>query len=113
MIPPELKTKLLSYQIPHTENIIYSLNKYKRALDASDTGTGKTYTSIVASIVLNLKPFIICPKSVISSWRRVLNLFGVTDYYITNYELLQNCRYYIEEETTPSLCPLLIQVNKH
>ena len=34
--------KLLDYQINHVESLVYSLTSYNRALDASDTGTGKT-----------------------------------------------------------------------
>ncbi len=35
--------KLLVYQKDHTRNLITVLKKNKTALDASDTGTGKTY----------------------------------------------------------------------
>ena len=34
---------LLDHQIEHFDNIKNSLIKYSRAIDASDTGTGKTY----------------------------------------------------------------------
>jgi len=85
---------LLEYQKSHVESIINSLVVYNRALDASDTGTGKTFTSVCACKLIGWKPFIICPKSVISSWIKVLNFFKCDYYGITNYELMQNCTYF-------------------
>ena len=90
----EIKNKLLEYQIPHVYNIIKSLERYNRALDASDTGTGKTYSSIAVAMLLKLKPFVICPKSVISSWLEIFKYMGCEYYGVVNYELLQNCKYY-------------------
>lgn len=84
--------KLLEYQKKHVENIINSLVVYDRALYASDTWTGKTYTS--ACKIIGWKPFIICPKSVITSWLKVLDFFKCDFFGITNYELLQSCTYY-------------------
>ncbi len=93
-IQEDIKSKLLKYQIPHVEGLVYSLKTYNRALDASDTGTGKTYSAIAVAKSLGLKPFIICPKSVISSWINVLKFFDCQYYGISNYELIQNCKYY-------------------
>ncbi len=86
--------KLLEYQKSHVESIINSLVIYNRALDASDTGTGKTFTSVCACKIIGWKPFVVCPKSVISSWTKVLEFFKCEYYGITNYESMQNCSYY-------------------
>ena len=86
--------KLLDYQKQHVESIINSLITYNRAVDASDTGTGKTFTSVSACKIIGWKPFIICPKSVITPWVEVLKIFKCDFYGITNYELMQNCSYY-------------------
>jgi superfamily II DNA or RNA helicase len=89
--------KLLEYQIEHTNNIKKTMQTYGRALDASDTGTGKTYTSIALCIELGLKPLIICPKSVLTNWKHVLDHFGAKYYGISNYESIHNCRYFTSE----------------
>jgi superfamily II DNA or RNA helicase len=85
--------KLLDYQLNHVENLVYSLTTYNRALDASDTGTGKTYSSVAVCKTFGWKPLIICPKSVISSWTSVLKLMNCNYYGIANYEMIQNCNY--------------------
>lgn len=85
--------KLLNYQLTHVENLVYSLTTYSRALDASDTGTGKTYSSVAVCKTFGWKPFIVCPKSVIEPWISVLKLMNCDYYGISNYEMLQNCNY--------------------
>ena len=70
-----IKHKLLEYQQEHINNIIRILNNNNSCLDASDTGTGKTYTAIATCIIAGFRPIIICPKSVIATWRNVWNYF--------------------------------------
>ena len=107
-IPTEIKEKLFPYQIPHTENLIYSIKTYNRCLDASDTGTGKTFTSIVAAKTLNLKPFVICPKSVLSNWVNTLKNLNVPYYGVSNYESMQNCKYYPKDLKNGKVkCPII------
>ena len=83
--------KLLNYQIKHAENIKKSIQKHSRAIDASETGTGKTYVSIFVCNNLKLTPFVICPKSVKNTWTTLLNQSGYkeNEYYVTNYESLR------------------------
>lgn len=83
------KDKLYEYQIEHTDNIVRIINKNGAVLDASDTGTGKTYTAVAACSLLKLNPIIICPKSVISNWKRVCEIFNVNPLTVVNYELIQ------------------------
>ena len=77
---------LLEYQKTHVESIINSLISYNRALDTSDTGTGKTFTSVCTCKTIGWKPFIVCPKSVIASWMKVLEIFKCEFYGIVNYD---------------------------
>jgi hypothetical protein len=71
----------------------------KRALDASDTGTGKTYTTIYLCKKLNLTPFIVCPKSVVSTWLKVLHYFDYNDneFILTTYNQLLK-HHFIKQE---------------
>lgn len=89
-----IKKKLLEYQIEHFENITRILTKNITCLDASDTGTGKTYTAIASCVYLQLTPIIICPKSVISTWKNVCKYFNVKEYIVVNYELVKNGKMY-------------------
>jgi superfamily II DNA or RNA helicase len=94
----EIKEKLLEYQIEHTLNIVRIIKTNKAALDASDTGTGKTYSAIAACKLLKLKPMIICPKSIVSVWKRVCEYFGVQYEFIVNYELIKRLKIYKENK---------------
>jgi hypothetical protein len=82
--------RLLDYQIIHTLNLITCLKKINIVLDGSSTGTGKTYTTICVCKELNLRPLIICPKSIISVWKDVCDYFGVIPLDVINYESIRN-----------------------
>lgn len=102
-IPNEIKKQLLPYQIPHVKNLLYSLSTYERALDSSQTGVGKTFCAIASAKVLNLKPVIICPKSVISTWISVLNIFEMPFYGVGNYESMINCKFFTQKSNSKKI----------
>ena len=97
---------MLSYQINNTENIIRNVLNNKSVLDASDTGTGKTYSAVCACATLKLRPIVICPKSVMANWKRVCNIFEVTPFFIVNYETIKNCKYY-DKKGNRIICPYI------
>jgi superfamily II DNA or RNA helicase len=66
------------------------------AIDASDTGTGKTYTSAAIAKRLNLRVVVICPKSVLIGWQRVLEQFAIPTLGIANYEMIKGGRWYTD-----------------
>ena len=104
-------SKLLNYQIPHFYQMVETMKENNCILDASDTGTGKTYTAIALCTYLKKKPFIICPKSVIPTWITVANYFKIPLFAICNYELLKGGKYYTENlEKVP--CPYMDKVEK-
>ena len=88
--------KLLNFQIPHVLQLEESLLNNNCIIDSSDTGTGKTYTTLALVKKRGLTPFIICPKSVIKSWIDVANDFNIKIFGISNYELLKENKYYNE-----------------
>jgi len=90
LTPDEITKKLLSYQVAHVYQLMESLNLKNRVVDASDTGTGKTYCAIATCALLKLTPFIVCPKSVISTWVNVCKEFGIKYLGISNYEMLKS-----------------------
>lgn len=63
-------------------------------LDSSDTGTGKTYAACAACKYMNKRMIVVCPKSVISTWRRISKEFGNTVLTITNYETIKGGKCY-------------------
>ena len=80
----KILSHLLPHQIAHTGRIF----RYFKALppfrmkthvylDASATGTGKTYTSIALCALMGYSPIIVCPKSVVHVWQEVSSIFKV------------------------------------
>ena len=111
----DIQNKLFEYQIENAQNIVRILQNNKSVLDASDTGTGKTYTAIAACSHLGLRPFVVCPKSVIYAWRRVCDNFKVKPITVVNYESLRVGKYYTSSGRKGK-CPYLIvddvEINK-
>ena len=85
-----MASKLLEYQFLHIFNLMTAFRSNNIIVDGSDTGTGKTYTSIALCKQLKLKPFIICPKTIMSTWEYVCKIFQVTPLGIVNYESIKS-----------------------
>lgn len=58
---------------------------HSNAVDMSETGVGKTAHAASVIAELKLPTLVICPKIAVTSWRRMLELFG-TSASITNWE---------------------------
>lgn len=61
------------------------------ALDASDLGTGKTFVACSLVREFDLPTLVVCPESIISTWRSVANRMG-TDVSAINYEMVRTGR---------------------
>jgi len=102
----EISNKLFDYQHLHVFNLITALRSNNIILDGSDTGTGKTYCAIALCKQLNLKPFIICPKTVIPCWKQVCNLFKIKSLGIINYESIKLGQYF-DKDNNRVKCPYI------
>lgn len=80
---------LLNYQRAHTVALVNAVRLYGCALDGSDTGTGKSYTALAVCRELQMTPFVICPKSAITMWKRVGQHMGYKNLTAINYEKLK------------------------
>jgi len=99
---------LLEYQVDHVLKLIRKLLVSNIAIDASDTGIGKTYISAAICKELERRPIIICPKTLIYIWRQVLTIFKVKAYDIVNYETIRNGKNYVNSKCkTRKTCPYL------
>lgn len=80
---------LRPYQVEAAHQLVAALTTHGAALDASDCGTGKTYTACAVAQRLGLPVAIVCPKSIIPGWERVCREFGIQPLFILNYERLR------------------------
>lgn len=71
-------TGLLSYQGPSVQGLVASLRSYGAGIDASDVGTGKTYTSLACMRELGISPVVVAPLTVLPSWERAAKHLGVS-----------------------------------
>jgi len=81
--------KPYSWQKPHIKHLINCLSKYPYILDASATGTGKTFISLFIARELGVSPFVVCPKIVITAWREAAKAVGVELIDVVNIEKLK------------------------
>jgi superfamily II DNA or RNA helicase len=85
---------LKPFQIPIAERLAYIIKTKSSALDASDTGTGKTFIAVAVARELGLKIGVVCPLAVKESWKRVITQhFGLKYAFVSNYESLRSGKY--------------------
>lgn len=83
--------QLRDYQVSHCEKVFSSLAKRKYALDASDTGTGKTYVALECCRRLGVVPLVIGPKSSRAGWEAAAEI-AEHDIEFVGYEKLRGQR---------------------
>lgn len=72
--------------VTHLANLLDSQNA---VINTSDTGTGKTLMTVELCRRKGLVPLVVCPKSVIPSWRSAFAEQGVDFLDVVNYEKLR------------------------
>jgi hypothetical protein len=84
-VPADIAKKCLDFQVPAVGRVAASIKTFRAALEASDTGVGKTYIALAACKLLGLKALVICPKTVRPAWVKVAKFYGV-ETFVSNYE---------------------------
>lgn len=79
-------TNLLEPQFEHVKTLVDSLYLNGFAVDMSETGTGKTYAAAAVIREMNCPFVVICPKSVIHQWKKILAGFNLKADVLINYE---------------------------
>jgi SNF2 family DNA or RNA helicase len=85
----KLDSILYDWQESHADALVDSINRNGVAKDGSDTGTGKTVIALEVAKRTNLKPFVVCPKSVIPAWVEWMEKGGHDREHVVNYEKLR------------------------
>lgn len=67
---------LRPWQVEPVASLVELLRSGQNAVDASDTGTGKTYTACAVSSALRLPTLVVCPKIACSQWCEAAAHFG-------------------------------------
>jgi superfamily II DNA or RNA helicase len=78
-----------TWQKGHVDHLVDCLSRYPYALDASDTGTGKTYVSLFVAKALSQRPFVVAPKIVLSAWQEAARDCGIKLQGVMNIEMLK------------------------
>lgn len=81
--------QLYPVQRASKERLLSAIREYRAALDASETGTGKTVVGASIAAELKVPVLVICPKIVIPSWEAELKEQGVKPLAVLNYEKLR------------------------
>jgi len=92
----KIKNILREFQIPMTEAICSSIIKHGAAINGSEMGSGKTFCSVAVAKELGFKIGVVCPKSVITPWTKVIsNEFGMKKNlsFVLNYESVKGGKY--------------------
>lgn len=83
------KLTLYPYQQLASDLLIGAINSCGAALDASDTGVGKTFTALGVADGLDTDPFIICPKSIQTAWREACESLAIRPIDVVNIEKIK------------------------
>jgi superfamily II DNA or RNA helicase len=76
---------LYEEQEAHFEELLSMLQKYDIAIDASQTGTGKTFVTLALAKRLRLGIRIICPKTLIPNWKDLCENYEIQLISINTY----------------------------
>lgn len=92
-IDKQISELLYDFQLFHLFNLLCAIRSNSCIVDCSDTGTGKTWTSLALCKQLGLRPIIICPKTLINNWKSICKQLDIQPLIVTNYDTIKygNC----------------------
>lgn len=86
------------YQTPVIQKSVKALREHGIFIDGSEPGVGKTYSAAFTAKELGIPVFVICPKSVIPTWKFVLDEIGVEIVEVINIEKVISRKQYVRKE---------------
>jgi len=97
-VPEDVDTgiiRLFSFQVRHKELMIEGLNNHTVFINASETGTGKTYKTMSLAETERRPLFVICPKSMVLEWYLQGLKHKVEILAVCNYETMIKGKMYV------------------
>lgn len=83
---------LKPWQAASVDHLLAVLRQHDSAVDASDTGVGKTFVGLAVAQALQLPTLVICPKIAVSNWEVTASEFFGEKFSVINYENLRTGR---------------------
>ena len=87
-LPAEIEARLRPWQLEPANRLFEILRSGGSALDASDTGTGKTFTATAVASALQRPTLVTCPKIACAQWEAAAEHFN-DSFSIVGHELLR------------------------
>jgi superfamily II DNA or RNA helicase len=85
------------YQVPVVSRATSLLDEHGIFIDGSEPGVGKTFSTAFAAKELGFPVFVVCPKSVIPTWRSILEQIGVRIIEVENIEKVISRKKYVSK----------------
>ena len=85
--------KLYDWQTGHAKKVCSAFCTRGYVVDASDTGTGKTYVALWTAQQYGHPIFVVCPKAVIPKWQDLSQEAGIESIGIMNVEKLKRSKF--------------------
>jgi superfamily II DNA or RNA helicase len=85
-------TKILrKYQVPAAGTLMAALSEHQFALDASETGLGKTYSNLAVVKNLGMNVGVVCPANVVTKWTDTcIDVFDIEPEFVLSYDALRS-----------------------
>lgn len=89
-IPEDLVAILKPEQVLAVRTLIVAIRKHRLAIDASETGRGKTYIACAVAKLLGWNVGVVCPATVVSKWiDTMVDVFDIEPEFVLSYDKLR------------------------